>query len=132
VGDGSEPVITLTVPATAASIAVVRTVTASVASELALPFDAVDDLRIAVAEACNRLFALRVPGERLHLELRPTPDKLTLALSIDTSDASWPRDDHDHSLAWKVIAGLTDHVDERLVDGRPTIVAELKTLPVAR
>ena len=47
----SDEVVSLGLPADAASIAVVRAVVASVASKLALPYDAVDDLRIAAAEA---------------------------------------------------------------------------------
>ena len=44
---------------------------ASVASRLALPYDSVDDLRIAAAEACAFLLTRAEGGRRLRVELTP-------------------------------------------------------------
>ena len=119
--------VTLNVPAVPSSVAIVRSVTAGVASRMALSYESVDDLRIAVAEACNRLFALPDPGQ-LRVELAPGDDALRVVLSTEGGSGAWPRDDHDASLAWKVIEGLTDAVEESLVDGRPTIALVIRTV----
>jgi serine/threonine-protein kinase RsbW len=119
--------VTLNVPAVPSSVSIVRAVTAGVASRMALPYEAVDDLRIAVAEACNRLFALPEP-QQLRVELAPGDDALRVVLSTDGGTRAWPRDDHDASLAWKVIEGLTDGAEESLVAGRPTIALEIRTI----
>lgn len=122
--------VTLNVPAVASSVAIVRAVTAGVASRMALSYEAVDDLRIAVAEACNRLFAMSDP-QQLRVQLTPRSDALSVEMSIDGGGGGggWPRDDHDVSLSWKVIEGLTDEADERLEGGRPTIVLAVRTVP---
>jgi serine/threonine-protein kinase RsbW len=119
--------VTLNVPAVPSSVSIVRAVTAGVASRMALPYEAVDDLRIAVAEACNRLFALPDPRQ-LRVELAARNDALRVVLSTDGGTGAWPRDDHDASLAWKVIEGLTDGAEESLVAGRPTIALVIRTI----
>jgi serine/threonine-protein kinase RsbW len=119
--------VTLNVPALPSSVAIVRAVTAGVASRMALSYESVDDLRIAVAEACNRLFALPDPRQ-LRVELAPGREALRVVLSTEGGSGAWPRDDHDASLAWKVIEGLTDGAVESLVAGRPTITLEIRTV----
>jgi serine/threonine-protein kinase RsbW len=119
--------VTLNVPAVPSSVSIVRAVTAGVASRMALSYESVDDLRIAVAEACNRLFALPEP-QQLRVELAPGRDALRVVLSTDGGSGAWPRDDHEASLAWKVIEGLTDGAEESLVAGRPTIALVVRTV----
>ena len=55
--DHLDATVHLGLPADPGSIAVVRAVVASVASRLALAYDAVDDLRIAAAEASALLLS---------------------------------------------------------------------------
>ena len=74
VPDGWEPpavggVIELTVPASTSFLAIVRTATAGLAARLRLSFDEIEDLRIAVDEACGMVLAL--PGT-------PSSDEATL------------------------------------------------------
>ena len=64
--------VTLGLPADPESLVVVRSVVASVASRLALPYDAVDDLRISAAEAAAVLLASGHPGTRLRVDLTPS------------------------------------------------------------
>ncbi len=61
--------ISLTVPASPSSIAIVRTVAATVAGRLEVPYDTVDDLRIAVAEACNRILTSAPHAAELRLDV---------------------------------------------------------------
>ncbi len=123
-----ETPISLSVPADAGYVHVVRSVTAGVAARLAIGFDDVDDLRIAVTEACTRLLALGTAGRRLVIELAPADDGLSIAIEIDAEIATWPFEGSRETLAWRVISGLVDEAHEELRDGRPTIVLTKRTI----
>jgi serine/threonine-protein kinase RsbW len=120
--------ISLSVPADAGYLHVLRSVTAGVAAKLEIGFDDVDDLRIAVTESCNRLLALGTQGRRLTIELSPSDDGLTVAVEIDAELAEWPFAGSHETLAWRVISGLVDEAQEELRDGRPTIVLTKRTI----
>lgn len=123
-----ETPISLSVPAETGYVHVVRSVTAGVAARLAIGFDDVDDLRIAVTEACARLLSLGTAGRRLVIGLSPADDGLTVAIEIDAELAAWPFEGSRETLAWQVISGLVDEASEELRDGRPTIVLTKRTV----
>ena len=81
--------VRVSVPARAEHVHLLRTVTGAVAAHLALSLDDVDDLRLAVDEACARLLAL--PGEprTLRLDLRPMRGRIEVVLGVDAT-ATWP------------------------------------------
>ena len=121
--------VSLGLPADATSIATVRAVVASVASRLALPYDTVDDLRIAVAEAATLLLTASPGATRLRVDLLPDDDDLCLTVWVEgaTVDSDgWAGE----TLAWRVIDGLTDEAFESVVDDQPGI--ELRVRTVAR
>ena len=120
--------ISLSVPAEAGYLHVLRSVTAGVAARLEIGFDDVDDLRIAVTESCNRLLSLGVRGRSLTIGLAPSDDGLTVAVEIDAELAEWPFAGSHETLAWRVISGLVDEAHEELRDGRPTIVLTKHTI----
>lgn len=120
--------VTLTIPADPGFVHVARTVTSGVASRLEMSYDVVDDLRIAVDEACNRLMSLRRGGSRLILRVRPESDALTLAVSLDADPDPWPSADAEETLSWMVISGLADDSQETRINGEPTIVMRWRTL----
>jgi anti-sigma regulatory factor (Ser/Thr protein kinase) len=122
----SDEVVSLGLPADAASIAVVRAVVASVASKLALPYDAVDDLRIAAAEASTLLLTSGPAGSQLRVDLRPSSDDLRLTIWV-TGVPSLAADGRG-SLAWRVIEGLTDEVTENVIDGNHAIELRMRTV----
>jgi len=124
--DDQHPLVSLGVPADAGSIAIVRAIVASVASKLALPYDAVDDLRIAAAEASTLLLTSGTTGSQLRVDLRPSPDDLHLTIWV-TGVPSLPADGHD-GLAWRVIEGLADDVSESLVEGNHAIELRMRTV----
>jgi len=120
--------ISLSVPAEAGYLHVLRSVTAGVAARLEIGFDDVDDLRIAVTESCNRLLSLGAEGRSLTIGLTPSGDSLTVAIEIDAELAGWPFAGSHETLAWRVISGLVDEAHEELRDGRPTIVLTKQTI----
>jgi serine/threonine-protein kinase RsbW len=104
-----------------------RTVTGSVSAHLPLSLDDVDDLRLAVDEACAQL--LRLPGEPmvLRLELRPMRGRIEVVLGIDAT-AMWPPGGFEETLAWRVLGALADHVRFELWNGAPAIRFVKRTL----
>lgn len=127
-----DPPISLSVPADAGYLHVLRSVTASVAARLEIGFDDVDDLRIAVTEACNRLLALGTGAGSLVVGLSPSDRGLTVVVEVDAELTEWPLAGS-HDLSWRVISGLVDEAQEELHDRRPTIVLTKRSIaPDAR
>jgi serine/threonine-protein kinase RsbW len=120
--------VSLELPADPESIAVVRAVVASVASRLALPYDAVDDLRIAAAEASAVLLSAGTEGTRLRVALQQSDAELHLTIWVEGAGPA-PGLARSERLAWKVLEGLTDEAGMREVDGSPAIELRLRTVP---
>lgn len=114
--------ISLSVPADAEYLHVLRSVTAGVAARLEIGFDDVDDLRIAVTEACSWLLSLGTGAPSLVLGITPSDEGLTVVVEVDAELADWPFEGSHETLAWRVISGLVDEAHEELRDRRPTIV----------
>jgi serine/threonine-protein kinase RsbW len=112
--------ISLTVPASPSSVGIVRTVAATVAGRLDVPYDAVDDLRIAVAEACNRILTAVPDAEELRLDAGWADDALTAIVSTEVSPGVQPPGQAT-AWEWRIIEGLTERATEAIVDGRLTI-----------
>src|SRR4051812_20270678 len=72
--------IHLTLPADAENVTVARHVAGAFAEALRMPPAVVDDVRLAVTEACTNVVrhAYEQPGETFDVELRPAPDTLTV------------------------------------------------------
>ncbi|HZD78662.1 MAG TPA: ATP-binding protein [Actinomycetota bacterium] len=114
----SGPII-LSVPARAENVQLLRSVAGAAAARHDLTFDAIDDLRIAVDEACAQL--LRAGGTRLTLQVRAAEHGIEALVSIDAHDPAWPPEGIEHSLAWQVLKGLSDEVGAELGAGGPVI-----------
>ena len=126
--DDIDTTVNLSVPADPGSISVVRAVVASVASKLDLPYDSVDDLRIAAAEAAALLLSDRTEGARLCVDLDPSEAGLRLTIWVDGSMADLSDRE---GLAWRVIEGLSDEASVRARDGGGSAI-ELLLRAVAR
>jgi len=98
-------VIELTVPAQTGFLGVVRTATAGLAARLGFTLDEIEDLRIAVDEACVMLLTLggpRDPGEAtLTCRFMVLDHELAVTVSARVSErATLPAD---QSFAWQVL-----------------------------
>ncbi len=100
--------ITVRVPAEPEFLHVLRTVLASVAARLNLSYDDIEDLRLAVDEACAQLLAIPAPASRITLRLTASDDRLELIVSSDAQPERWPPPRAEDSLAWRILTGLTD------------------------
>ncbi len=109
-------VVVLRLPAAGAYLSVLRTATASLASRLDFTIDDIEDLRIAVDEACAMLLAQAVPGADLECTFELTTDAIQVDVSVLTLDGQEPSRD---TFAWTVLTALAGEVDSSLdADGR--------------
>ena len=112
-------VVTLKLPAAGAYLSVLRTATASLASRLDFTIDDIEDLRIAVDEACAMLLAQAVPGADLECSFELTADAIAVSVAVLTLDAEQPSRD---TFAWTVLTALAGEVDSSVdADNRVTL-----------
>ncbi|MEO7745929.1 MAG: ATP-binding protein [Actinomycetota bacterium] len=110
-------VVELEVPASAAYIAVVRTAAAGLAARVDLTLDRIEDLRIAVDEACALLVQAAEHGPGAVTTLRCV---FVLEEPSLTVEVSGPRTDLPDraAFAWSVLSALVDGVESGEDDGR--------------
>ena len=112
-------VVTLRLPADGAYLSVLRTATASLASRLDFTIDDIEDLRIAVDEACAMLLVQAVPGADLECSFELTGDAIDVSVTVPTLDGEQPSRD---TFAWTVLTALAGEVDSSVdADRRVTL-----------
>jgi serine/threonine-protein kinase RsbW len=119
VSSPSVDVVHITVPARAEFLHVVRTVVGSVAARHDLTIDAIEDLRIAVDEACAQLLTVR--GGHVTVTIAGTEEGVETVCTTDADVAVWPPEGVQHSLATQVLQGLTDSVAWELSATGPAV-----------
>lgn len=110
--------VELRVPASSAYLAVLRTAAAGLAARLDFTLDDIEDLRIAVDEACALLLPLAVDDARLTCRFELDGPTLQVAVSVP-SDASEPP--QPGSFAWTVLSALAGEVHATSADGAVTV-----------
>ncbi len=120
---GDRDVVRLRLPAVGAYLSVLRTATAGLAARLNFTLEEIDDLRIAVDEACALLLPSAVPGAQLDCEFELTLDQLRVTVSVETLDGAEPARD---SFAWTVLSALAGEVDSRVDEGSRVTIDLLK------
>ncbi len=112
-------VVVLTLPASSAYLSVLRTATAGLAARLQFTLDEIEDLRIAVDEACAMLLA---EGESVDTDLNCrfvlAPDQITVTVSVPAGSPALPARD---TFAWQVLAALAGSVEASHHDGQLVI-----------
>lgn len=109
-------VVELAVPALASFLPVVRAATAGLAARLSLSFDEIEDLRIAVDEACAMILSL--PGSPpvvLTCRYEVFADALGVRVSMPVAaTATLPAE---RSFAWRVLTTHATGVRHAIEDG---------------
>jgi serine/threonine-protein kinase RsbW len=106
--------VTITMPADGAYLSVLRTATAGLAARLDFTLDEIEDMRIAVDEACAMLLSQAVPGTSLDCTFTLGRDQMTIAVSVLSQAARPPASD---SFAWTVLSALAGSVEARVGPG---------------
>ncbi len=114
-----DDVVLLTVPADGGYLGVLRTATAGLAARLHFALDEIEDLRIAVDEACAMLLAAAAPNAELECRFGITDDALTVQVSVPTGRGA--RLPAESSFAWKVLTALTTSASAKVTAEWATI-----------
>jgi serine/threonine-protein kinase RsbW len=126
--DQTADVVLLAVPASGAWLGVLRTATASLASRLQFTLDEIEDLRIAVDEACAVLLALASLDAVLSCRFTVTENELTVDATVPVDNPATVRLPTGESFAWQVLSALTDEVTAA-VDGELVSIRLTKRRP---
>jgi serine/threonine-protein kinase RsbW len=124
--------VTVTVPAKHEFVHVLRSVVATVAARADLTYDEIDDLRLAVDEACAQLLAVPAIAMTLVLKLSPLDaGGLLVVVSTDADHPSWPPPGAERTLTWQVLAALADEARFEEVEGHPALRLTKRRQPSA-
>ena len=112
--------VTVSMPAEGAYLSVLRTATAGLAARLDFTLDEIEDLRIAVDEACAMLLTQAIPGTTLDCAFDLGTEEMTITVSVIAAEPRMPPRD---TFAWTVLSALAGTVDSRLgADDQVSIV----------
>jgi serine/threonine-protein kinase RsbW len=115
-GERVDDVVTLRLPADSAYLSVLRTATAGLAARLDFTLDDIEDLRIAVDEACALLLPDAIPESGLTCDFTVGKESLAIRVSVASRTGRVPRP---NSFAWTVLTALAGEVNaEATPDGR--------------
>src|SRR6266446_4684461 len=118
--DTTQDHVTVCMPAEGAYLSVLRTATAGLAARLDFTLDEIEDLRIAVDEACAMLLAQAIPGTNLECAFDLGAEEMTITVSVIAAEPRIPARD---TFAWTVLSALAGTVDSRLgADDQVSIV----------
>jgi serine/threonine-protein kinase RsbW len=101
----------LEIPASGAYLSVVRAAATGLAAALQFTYEQIDDLRIAVDEACTQLLARRGSARTLQVAYHLIDPELRVDVSIEAPDRGDPLDRD--TFAWQILTAMTDEVTER-------------------
>jgi serine/threonine-protein kinase RsbW len=106
--------VSLRIPADGAYVSVLRTMTAGLAARLDFTVDDIEDLRIAVGEACALVLPLARPDGDLEADFRQAAGTLTVSVRVSTDGRTEP--DYE-SFAWQVLSTLATEATASADDG---------------
>jgi serine/threonine-protein kinase RsbW len=95
--------VTVRMPADGAYLSVLRTATAGLAARLDFTLDDIEDMRIAVDEACAMLLSQAVPGSSLECTFALSADDMTITVCVQSVN---PRPPSADTFAWTVLSAL--------------------------
>lgn len=113
--------IRLSVPARADYVHVLRSVIASVAAKLDFSYDDIEDLRLAVDEACAYLLGLRDAPTTLTLSIAPHDGTVDVIASVQGPGGAERAPGAQANMMWHLLGALTDEARFEEQSGQPGI-----------
>ena len=107
--------VEIRLPADSAYLSVLRTATAGLAARLDFTLDEIEDLRIAVDEACAMLLPHAIEMAQLTCTFELGPETLDVTVTIPTTRGQLPERD---TFSWTVLTALAGEVDTGLDEER--------------
>jgi serine/threonine-protein kinase RsbW len=114
-GQEVEDAVEIRLPADSAYLSVLRTATAGLAARLDFTLDEIEDLRIAVDEACAMLLPHAIESAELTCRFHLDPATLEVTVTIPTTRGQLPERD---TFSWTVLSALAGEVDTGLDEER--------------
>ncbi len=108
VAQATQDHVTVCMPAEGAYLSVLRTATAGLAARLDFTLDEIEDLRIAVDEACAMLLPQAIPGTNLECAFDLGTEEMAITVSVTAAEPRLPAKD---TWSWTVLAALAGQVD---------------------
>lgn len=118
--------VTVRMPADGAYLSVLRTATAGLAARLDFTLDDIEDLRIAVDEACAMLLSQAIPGSSLECSFALSPDGMTISVAVASLTRRPPSGD---TFAWTVLSALAGTVEAQVGPGDRLAIVMRKSRP---
>lgn len=112
------PAVELRLPAESAYVAVLRMTTAGLAARLDFTLDDIEDLRMAVGEACALVLEHADKGGSLHAAFDLSSGTIRVTISADTTSTDEPDIDN---FGWQVLTALTTDVETSHGGGRSAV-----------
>lgn len=110
--------VAVQVPASTAYVAVLRSLAAGLAARYDLTIDDVEDVRMAVDEACALLLPQAADGTALECVVVLEETALAVEVTVpSTAPQPVPRD----GFGWAVLTALAHEVDDHVADGRVSL-----------
>ena len=116
--DRSQADVELRLPADSAYVSVLRSTAAGLGARLDFPLDRIEDLRVAVGEACTLALPEADEGTRLTGEFFLAGSDLTVTVTVEGADLAPP---DQTSFAWMVLDTLAAGASSEVRDGRLAI-----------
>lgn len=110
--------VVLTVPAAASFVSLVRTTTSAVCAQADFTVDTLDDVRLAVDEACALVIADAPAGSELTVGFTVAGNTVHIELSAPSTRRQPLQTT---TFAWTVLTALVDRVETEVREGRLTI-----------
>jgi len=121
--------VLLSVPADGAYLGVLRTAAAGLAARLRFTLDEIEDLRIAVDEACAMLIGLASPASLLECRFVVSGEDLEVTLTVPAGpDGALPATS---SLTWQMLTALTSAARATVADQTATIALTARRTPTS-
>src|SRR5215203_4229774 len=111
----TSPDVELRLPADGVYVSVVRTTTAGLAARLDFLIDDIEDLRIAVGEACAMVLPQADADSELVCRYFLAPGRLTVEVAVSASSPEGPEYD---SFAWQVLSTMATDAEADASAGR--------------
>ncbi len=121
--------VTVRMPADGAYLSVLRTATAGLAARLDFTLDEIEDMRIAVDEACAMLLSQAIPGSALACDFTLGGESMRISVSVRCLAPRLPASD---TFAWTVLCALAGSVDAQVGPGEVLTIVLRKSRDSSR
>jgi serine/threonine-protein kinase RsbW len=112
------PDVELRLPVDSAYVSVLRATTVSLAARLDFTIDDIEDLRMAVGEACAMVLPCADEGSDVSCRYFMSKGRLTISVTVPSQDPELPDKD---GFAWQMLSALTTNATAEAEAGEFTV-----------